>query len=209
MTPQIGERVVADVRHEIGNYFHKLYYWADFLTESRNGHTGDLTATQMLEETIRGLENLLRATLEYVRPLTAVPVRMQAHEVTEGLVRQLVAGLDGRRVVTVLDDGVPRDRVLLLDPGRLSQLVTALAHRLAAATDGGGTLEIRATAEGRGSAEVLAIRMSGAPTGLVQSTLAEVEWATAQNVARVVGGELAVQEAADRTTFTLVFPLRS
>jgi len=71
INPIIGERVVADVRHEIGNYFHKLYYWADFLNESRSGRAGDVTATQMLEDTIRGLEALLKATLEYVRPMAA------------------------------------------------------------------------------------------------------------------------------------------
>ena len=36
LAPLIGERV-ADVRHEIGNYFHKLYYWADFPAEAGAG----------------------------------------------------------------------------------------------------------------------------------------------------------------------------
>src|SRR5262249_31694157 len=117
VAPAIGERVVADVRHEIGNYFHKLYYWADFLTESRSGRAGDVTATQMLEETIRGLEDLLHATLEYVRPIAVTPIRMHAREVADGIVRHLTSGLAGRALATSVDDTVPSDRTLLVDPG--------------------------------------------------------------------------------------------
>src|SRR5689334_24007180 len=107
LAPLIGERVVADVRHEIGNYFHKLYYWADFLTESRSGRAGDVTATQMLEETIRGLEDLLHATLEYVRPIAVTPIRMHAREVADGIVRHLTSALAGRALATTVDDTVP------------------------------------------------------------------------------------------------------
>ena len=132
----VGDRVVAEVRHEVGNYFHKLYYWADFLTESRSGRAGDVTATQMLEETIRSLEQLLQATLEYVRPMAASPVHMRAREVADGIVRQLANGLDGpsRRV----RDGrrhADRARRCSVDPGRLSQLLASLVRRIAAATD--------------------------------------------------------------------------
>jgi signal transduction histidine kinase len=208
-TPVIGERVVADVRHEIGNYFHKLYYWADFLTESRSGRAGDVTATQMLEQTIHGLESLLHATLEYVRPIAVTPVRMHAREVADGIVRQLTSGLDGRAVATSVDDTVPSDRVLLVDPGRLSQLLGTLARRLAAATDHASELQVRVSAELRGAVEVIALHATGVTNGACHSTLTEVEWATAENVARLIGGELTVHGAAGRTTFALTLPLRS
>jgi hypothetical protein len=209
IAPVIGDRVVAEVRHEIGNYFHKLYYWADFLGESRNGRAGDVTATQLLEETIRGLEDLLRATLEYVRPMVAAPIRMHAREVADGVVRQLTSGLDGRVVVTTVDDAVPSDRGLLVDPGRLSQLLGALARRIASATDGASALEVRVCAERRGAVEVLAVRLSGMASAEARSTLGEVEWATAENVARLIGGELTMQDGGGRTTFALALPLRS
>jgi signal transduction histidine kinase len=208
-SPTIGERVVADVRHEIGNYFHKLYYWADFLSDSRNGRPGDVTATQMLEDTIRGLEDLLLATLEYVRPIAVTPIRMHAREVADGVVRQLTNGLDGRTVVTSVDDTVPSDRVVLVDPGRLSQLLSALARRLAAATDDGGPIEVGIGAELRGTVEVVAVRASGTAKVVAHSTLTEVEWATAENVARLIGGELAMHDAGGRTTVALTLPLRS
>ena len=207
-TPAVHDRVVADVRHEIGNYFHKLDYWADFLTESRSGLAGDVTATQMLEDTIRGLEELLRATLEYVRPMAATPIRMQAREVVDGIVRQLVTGLGARP--TSVEDGLPLcERGIVLDPGRLSQLLAVLVQRLEGA-DGTEPIVIRIGVEPRPAGEVLAIRMVGAwRERESRSTIAEVEWATAENVARAVGGELAAEETAGTTTLLLVLPLRS
>ncbi len=208
-TPVIGERVVADVRHEIGNYFHKLYYWADFLTDSRSGRAGDVTATQLLEDTIRGLEDLLRATLEYVRPIAVTPIRMHAREVADGIVRQLTSELCGRAVATSVDETVPSDRALLVDPGRLSQLLTAVARRLASATAETSPLEVRVGAELRGTVEVVAMRATGITNGTGHSTLTEVEWATAENVARLIGGELTMHDAGGCTTFALALPLRS
>jgi hypothetical protein len=209
VAPVIGERVVADVRHEIGNYFHKLYYWADFLTESRSGLAGDVTATQMLEETIRNLEELLQATLEYVRPMAASPIRMHAREVADGVVRQLVSGLAGRTVVPAIDDGVPVERTVLVDPGRLSQLLAALVRRIESTMDGERELEVRVGAEARAGADVVVVRVTGVPTGVGHSTLGEVEWATAENVARLAGGELSTHDAGGRATIALALPLRS
>src|SRR5512141_1473086 len=143
VAPVVGERVVAEIRHEVGNYFHKLYYWADFLTESRSGRAGDVTATQMLEETIRDLEQLLQATLEYVRPMVASPVHRGAREVADGIVRQLATGLEGRRIVSAVDDAIPSEQELSVDPGRLSQLLGSLARRVVTATDAATDLDLR------------------------------------------------------------------
>ena len=209
LAPLIGERVVADVRHEIGNYFHKLYYWADFLAESRSGRAPDVTATQMLEGTIRELEELLQATLEYVRPLAASPIRMHAREVVEGIVRQLGSGLAGRAVTPSIDGALPGERSVLVDPGRLSQLLAVLVRRIESTTDRGRELEVRVTAERRGALEVVVVRATGVATGTTNSTLSEVEWATAENVARLAGGELSTHDAGGRATIALTLPLRS
>ena len=209
LAPVIGERVVADVRHEIGNYFHKLYYWADFLAESRTGSAPDVTATQMLEGTIRDLEALLQATLEYVRPMAASPIRMHVREVVDGIVRQLANGLAGRAVVPWIDDGLPAERAVLVDPGRLSQLLATLIRRIDATTESGRELEVRVTAERRGALEVVVVRASGVATGTTNTTLSEVEWATAENVARLAGGELSTHDAGGLATIALMLPLRS
>jgi hypothetical protein len=209
INPINGERVVADVRHEIGNYFHKLYYWADFLNESRSGRAGDVTATQMLEDTIRGLEALLKATLEYVRPVPSAPIRMHAREVADGIVRQLTNGLAGWSVAAVVDGALSPELTLMVDPGRLSQLVAALVRRLEAMTDATRELAIAATLESRDGHSVFALRVAADGAGTAHPTLAEVEWATAQNVARVIGGDLSMHEAAGSSALVLLLPLRS
>lgn len=208
MTPLIGERVVAEIRHEIGNHFHKLYYWADFLTESRSGRAGDVTATQMLEETIRDLEQLLQATLEYVRPMAASPVHMRAREVADGIVRQLSNGLDGRTVTASIDEQVPVDVEVLLDPGRLSQLLAALVRRIAVATDPDGALDLRVTMEAHDAGTALVVAVVGVAGGALNTVLADVEWATAENIARLVGGELSLHDAGGSVRIGLTVPLR-
>ena len=35
------ERVLAEIAHELGNFFHKLYYWAEFLQEKRADHCSE------------------------------------------------------------------------------------------------------------------------------------------------------------------------
>jgi hypothetical protein len=204
----LGERVVADVRHEIGNYFHKLYYWTDFLTESRAGRGSDVTATQMLEETIRGLEELMRATLEYVRPIAVVPIRMPANEVADGIVRQLTSALAGRPVA-VATPGDLGARVVSLDPGRLSQVLHAIVRRLDGVLPTDARLDVTVGIERVDGAEALAIATTIPALPAPRSTLAEVEWATAEQVTLALGGELVVRDGGAVATVTLVLPLRT
>jgi hypothetical protein len=201
------ERVVADVRHEIGNYFHKLYYWADFLTESRAGRASDVTATQMLEDTIRGLEELLRATLEYVRPVAVVPTRMPAREVADAVVRQLAAGLDGREIAVIHASDLG-DRTAVLDPGRMSQVLQAMIRRLEATVPVAARLCVTVALERRGTSEVLTLVATAPATPSPRGTVAEVEWATAENVVRLFGGELAVHDGNGTASVSLALPVR-
>ena len=75
--------------------------------------------------------------------------------------------------------------------------------------DGTRELEVRVAAELRGAVEVVVVRMTGVATGNGHSTLSEVEWATAENVARLAGGELSAHDAGGRATIALTLPLRS
>src|SRR5213594_3757701 len=44
----VQEKVLAEIAHELGNFFHKLYYWSDYLKE-KPAKSADSTAVQMLE----------------------------------------------------------------------------------------------------------------------------------------------------------------
>jgi hypothetical protein len=205
--PVIADTVVADVRHEVGNYLHKLYYWADFLTESRTGRAADVTATQMLDETIRGLEELLRVTLEYVRPIGATPMALGAREVADGVVRQLASTLGTRTLRTAVRGDTDGWQVAL-DPGRFSQLLAAIGRRVDASTAADAALDLEVTIDARDGAPELRASLAGVgePTG--SATVREVEWATAENLARLVGGRLVLTSVDERRALVLTVPLR-
>src|SRR4030095_13500187 len=112
------ERVLAEIAHELGNFFHKLYYWAEFLQEKRADHSSEATAVQMLTHTVENLEEFLKVTLEYFRPLKLSPARMPLSDVVAGMVVQLRAQLHGWPV-RVTDAGGWERQAVLLDPGRL------------------------------------------------------------------------------------------
>src|SRR5262245_40958902 len=94
----VQEKVLADIRHELGNFFHKLYYWSEYLREKPARNPEDATAAEMLERTIKNLEEFLKVSLEYFRPTQLSCVRMQVPELVDGLLFQLRSQLNGTPV---------------------------------------------------------------------------------------------------------------
>ncbi len=93
------EHMLGEISHELGNYFHKLYYWVDYLKARAEGREAtDITAVDMLGRTVGRLEHFIRMTLEYF-----APARLCFDRVTVG---DLVGGIRARlpgRVVHVGD----------------------------------------------------------------------------------------------------------
>src|SRR5437773_12569035 len=85
----VQEKVLAEIAHELGNFFHKLYYWSDYLQDKPARQSADATAVQMLERTIRNLEEFLKVSLEYFHPTQLSCMRMEAGELVEALLVQL------------------------------------------------------------------------------------------------------------------------
>src|SRR5262249_21076247 len=57
------DRVLAEISHELGNLFHKLYYWAEFLQERRGDHASDPPAVQMPTQARGRPEEFLKGAL--------------------------------------------------------------------------------------------------------------------------------------------------
>src|SRR4029077_10043390 len=114
------EQVLADVSHDLGNFFHKLYYWADYLQEKRPKRSADATATQMLEQTIRNLEQYLKAAVEYFHPVQLSCMSMPVPEVAAAVLAQVRGQLNGTPL-TVCDPEPWQGAVVSIDPGRFSQ----------------------------------------------------------------------------------------
>src|SRR6058998_1716775 len=118
----VQEKVLAEIAHELGNFFHKLYYWSDYLKEKPARKSADSTPVQMLERTIKNLEDFLKLSLDYFHPTQLSFTRMGVSELLEGLLFQVRAQLNGTSVAVSDDDlGRRQGAEVLIDPGHLSR----------------------------------------------------------------------------------------
>ena len=100
------DRILGEISHEMGNYFHKLYYWTEYLRDHRSQTDG--TAVDMLETTVERLEHFMRMILEYFAPARLSFTRLRA----EDLVAGLGSRLQGRHLILEGDPEVRTTQVL-------------------------------------------------------------------------------------------------
>ena len=92
----VQERVLAEISHELGNFFHKLYYWSDYIkSDSDAARKADSTAGHMLERTISNLEDFLKVALEYFYPIRLNFTKIAVGELLDGFMTHLSAHLNG------------------------------------------------------------------------------------------------------------------
>ena len=189
----IHEKVLAEIGHELGNFFHKLYYWSDFLQEKPGRTSAEATATQMLERTIHNLEDFLKASFEYFQPTQLACMRMGAGELVDAVLIQLRAQLNGTPV-TIAADGEWRDGGVMVDPSRFSQAFGVAVRHLVDRLGADSALAIavrRATRDGHAGLEVdFRLSRPNEASPLLQTGAAGMAWAVAQKVVMLHGGEL-------------------
>ena len=191
----IQEKVLAEITHELGNFFHKLYYWSDYLKEKPARKSSDSTATQMLERTIKNLEDFLKVSLDYFNPTQLSFSRMAVGEFVDGLLLQLRSQLNGTPV-TVSDVGAWRvDEVeLLVDLGHLSYAFEVAMRHLVKQMGPESSVSVSIERSARRQEDGLEVRFhirqpnEGSP--LFRTAEAGVEWAVAQKFVALHGGDL-------------------
>jgi hypothetical protein len=121
------DRILGEISHEMGNYFHKLYYWTDYLkTRSGSGQSTDAGAADMLAATVERLEHFMRMILEYF-----APARLCFHRLTAG---DLLAGLANRlpgrtlRAVGIEEWG---KTAIMADPALIGHAIRTVFERVA------------------------------------------------------------------------------
>jgi signal transduction histidine kinase len=191
----VQEKVIAEIAHELGNFFHKLYYWSDYLKERPARKSADSTAAQMLERTIKNLEDFLKVSLDYFHPTQMSFTRMSVNELVEGLLFQVRSQLNGTPV-TVSDPGTFRggDAEVLVDPGHLSYAfevaVRQLHKQLGPETSIAIAIERSARRDCAGLEVGFHLRQPNEASPLFRTAEAGVEWAVAQKFVSLHGGEL-------------------
>ena len=205
----VQEKVLAEIAHELGNFFHKLYYWSDFLKERQSRKSADTTAAQMLERTIKNLEDFLKLALDYVHPTQLSFMRMGVSELLEGLMFQVRAQLNGTPV-TVGDGEDWRDAQVqvLVDPSHLSHAFEVAVRHLTKQIGPTSKIEIAIERAERRNAPGLEVEFRlhepNEASPLFRTAEAGVEWAVAQKVVALHGGELS-EHAQDARAKELVF----
>ncbi len=207
----VQEKVLAEISHELGNFFHKLYYWSDFLQERRTRRSADGTASQMLATTIRNFEGFLKLALDYFYPVQLGCMPMAVSDLLRGLLGQLRSQLNGTPL-TEADPATWADAAVMVDPGRISQALDIAVRHLGHHVGSGSRLGVVTGRADRGEGPGIEITIeleSPNPTSpLFVTAAAGVEWALAERVIALHGGELADREREDGAkAVTLYLPL--
>ena len=189
----VQEKVLSEIRHELGNFFHKLYYWSDYLKEKPTRQSTDMTAAQMLERTIKNLEDFLRVSLDYFHPTQLSFTRMAVPDLLDGLLFQVRAHVNGTPV-EVNADSEWRDAEVLVDPGHLSKAfgvaVSHLIKQIGPRTSVRVAVERSARRDCAGLEVGFALHNPDETSPLFRTSEAGVEWAVAEKVVALHGGEL-------------------
>src|SRR5262245_30758982 len=207
----VHEKVLSEISHELGNFFHKLYYWSDDRKEQPAGASTESTAAQMLERTIKNLEEFLKASLDYFHPTRLSLMRMAIPDIVGGLLSQVRAQMNGTPV-TVSDRGAWDGNGVMVDPSHLSQAlgvaVATLVKQVGPESSVHVEVDYSARVDGRWLEVSFELRRPNDPSPLFRTSRAGVEWAVAQKVVALHGGELVERPGEDGTkNITILLPL--
>lgn len=176
--------VVRDLRHSVGNHFHKLYYWAERLgTDGAGADRAELV--DELNGALHRFQEFLELGLRYFEPDAAAPMIMTGGDIAAASESLLRTELPGCAVaVDVAEEAL--DVAVRVDPQRFSY-----ALRLVAEVLGGTAREAFGCAltvsEDRGECE-FTIEATGGERPLEAPVM---QWAIARKAIAMQGGVLA------------------
>jgi hypothetical protein len=201
------ERLLSEISHELGNYFHKLYYWAELLREQRPA-SADAEPPQLLEQTIRDLESFLKTALEYFRPISVVPMAMTVDDLTASL-RALVTRHVEPGTVRWQVDVSRGAATVAVDPGRFSFVLDGLVRRLHAGEGAAVSATVQTSGSGATGTYVLTLAAPGTERAGSASVASTIEWAVIERLVELHGGTLALGHVGADRTVRLELPIRS
>jgi signal transduction histidine kinase len=201
----VQEKVLAEISHELGNFFHKLYYWSEYLKDAPARPAADSTAAEMLERTIKNLEDFLKVSLGYFNPTQLSFVRMSTSQVLEGMLFQARAQLNGTPLAVSGPPDAEGD--IMVDPGQISVAFEVAVRHLAKQLGQESEVRVECERSLRRDCPGLEVRFllqrPNEASPLFRTAEAGVEWAVAQRIVALHGGEL-TEHADERGEKALV-----
>ena len=191
------DHILGEISHEMGNYFHKLYYWTEYLrTRAGRGIETDATAVEMLETTVERLEHFMRMILEYFAPARLSFMRLPAEELVVGLASRL----PGRRLRII---GTPelRAQTVLADAALIGHAMRTAFESVAQTLIDEDELVVRLSQSGRRQFQGIEIEFEAGRGAPKDKRLARgIEMAVAEKFIQMHGGELfeRTQESTSR-----------
>jgi len=190
---RIDEAVVHDLSHELGNYFHKLFYWTDYIKSGATDDGSGRCPGEMLEDVVHRMQGFLNVALEYFQPAELRCVPVSGADVAASL-ESVLRGAAGDAPVEVQCEADARAARLEIDPARLSTGLRLAARLVSGPACGALRANVR-TAERR-DRPVLEIELSAERPGEPDARPSHrvVEWAVAGRMVELHGGELSTNE---------------
>jgi len=202
----LDEDVLREIRHELGNHFHKLYYWADYVQELAGGDEAEPLGDP-LTGSIQKLESFLNRAMQYLSPAPLESVRMELSEVANAIEQLLASEVPEAKIELTMAAGI-EERGILIDPGKFSASIQTVGRTLNQASDG-SLLGYRIFVDTVEHMRAFEFRMAAA-SALRPEAAEEVrtlDWANAQRTIETHGGTLSLCELKDGTTqVCLVLP---
>jgi hypothetical protein len=185
----VDQEVLSDLRHSLGNYFHKLYYWADYLRSGADDLGPDVSPVEMLDRTLQNLEGFLRIALEYFRAPDLSCVKLTGEELARAVASVLHSAKAEPAEVIALP-GVEGWHVAV-DPSRFSEALGIVAKQIRLATgDETSVLEGSVAPAPSGDGLRLQLRLAEGSAPRSKRELGVVEWAVAGRLLAAHGGSL-------------------
>lgn len=198
------ERLLSEISHELGNYFHKLYYWAELLREQR-APSADAEPATLLERTIRELEVFLKSTLEFFRPISVVPMAMDVTDVVRSVRAVVARHVEPAPLTWRGAEGGSGS--VSVDPGRFSFVLEALVRRVRGAPDASVTATVEIAEAGAERWLGVTLAGSGADRAAAEAVGAVLEWAIVERVIEAHGGSIETRATGSERNVQLRLPI--
>lgn len=192
---RIDEAVVHDLSHELGNYFHKLFYWTDCIRTGVTDAEAGQSPTDALDDTLHRLQAFLNQALVYFEPAVPNRIDMRGTDVAKAFEALLRTENPGAAVESVCAPAVA-DAALQVDTARLSTGFRTIAHLLSAGPGTEFRLEADVTASGTKNErlQIVVAATGGSAEAAARRAQRVVEWAVAARMLELHGGELETNE---------------
>ena len=210
--------LAAGVAHEIRNPLSSIKGFAKYFEgQCAEGSQGRELAAVMAQEVDR-LNRVITELLDFARPSDLKTRSTDVGSLIEHSLRLVRQDAEGKKITVTFDRnaGLP---VIAIDPDRLTQALLNLYLNAIQAMENGGTLAVRAAADGRGGVRI-EVEDSGkgiAPESLssifnpyftTKSSGTGLGLAIVQKIIEAHRGEVKVKSTPDRgTTFNILLPV--